>query len=355
MKENAEKVNFNAEETDFDETETDFDETETEEIEEIEEKLKTNLKSSAKNVTLTSYDELLLGSEPMEFVQKIQIDKLIHFQNHPFKINDDEEMEKLVQSIAEKGVVVPAIARATDDGYYELISGHRRKYACIKLGINTMPVIVRQLDDDEAVIAMVDSNVQREHILPSERAFSYKMKLEAIKHQGIRNKNKNEDTMTSSQLGTKLQDKRSDEIVAEEAGESRNQIQRYIRLTKLIPKLLQMIDNNSLKFNTGVELSYLEPEEQINLHKFMETLNVIPSLEQASKLKKYSQEKNFNDAIIKIILTEEKEKSNNNITLKKKDLKQYFPKSYNKKDMENVIFELLKLWQQQQSFKEKEE
>ncbi|USF29846.1 ParB/RepB/Spo0J family partition protein [Clostridium sp. ASF356] len=335
MKENAEKVNFNAEETDFDETET--------------EEKKTNLKSSAKNVTLTSYDELLLGSDTMEFVQKIQIDKLIHFQNHPFKINDDEEMEKLVQSIAEKGVVVPAIARATDGGYYELISGHRRKYACIKLGINTMPVIVRQLDDDEAVIAMVDSNVQREHILPSERAFSYKMKLEAMKRQAGR------PSKNSSQVGNHFENKKSIEIIAEENDVSKNQIHRYIRLTKLIPKLLQMVDNNRLKLNTGVELSYLEPEEQINLHKFMETLNVIPSLEQASKLKKYSQEKNFNDAIIKIILTEEKEKSNNNITLKKKDLKQYFPKSYNKKDMENVIFELLKLWQQQQSFKEKEE
>ncbi len=335
MKENAEKLNFNAEGTDFDKTET--------------EEKKTNLKSSAKNVTLTSYDELLLGSETMEFVQRIQIDKLIHFQNHPFKINDDEEMEKLVQSIAEKGVVVPAIARATDGGYYELISGHRRKYACIKLGINTMPVIVRQLDDDEAVIAMVDSNVQREHILPSERAFSYKMKLQAIKHQGKRT------DLTSGQVVQKLKGKNSIEIVAEEAGENYKQIQRYIRLTKLIPKLLQMVDNNRLKLNTGVELSYLEPEEQISLHKFMETLNVIPSLEQASKLKKYSQEKNFNDAIIKIILTEEKEKSNNNITLKKKDLKQYFPKSYSKKDMENVIFELLKLWQQQQEYNQTEE
>jgi len=258
-------------------------------------------------------------------------------------------MEKLVQSIAEKGVVVPAIARATDDGYYELISGHRRRYACIKLGIDSMPVIVRQLDDDEAVIAMVDSNIQREHILPSERGFSYKMKLEAIKHQGKRT------DLTSAQLGQKLKGKNSVEIVAEKAGESRNQIQRYIRLTKLIPELLQMVDDNRLKFNTGVELSYLEPEEQISLHKFMETLNIIPSLEQASKLKKYSQEKNFNDAVIEIILTEEKEKGNNNITLKKKDLKQYFPKSYSKKDMENVIFELLKLWQQQQSVEEKEE
>ena len=335
MKENAEKVNFNAEGTDFDKTET--------------EEKKTNLKSSAKNVTLTSYDELLLGSEPIEFIQKIQIDKLIHFQNHPFRIKEDEEMEKLVQSIAEKGVVVPAIARAIDNGYYELISGHRRRYACMKLGIDTMPVIVRQLDDDEAVIAMVDSNVQREHILPSERAFSYKMKLQAIKHQGKRT------DLTSGQVVQKLKGKNSIEIVAEEAGENYKQIQRYIRLTKLIPKLLQMVDNNRLKLNTGVELSYLEPEEQISLHKFMETLNVIPSLEQASKLKKYSQEKNFNDAIIKIILTEEKEKSNNNITLKKKDLKQYFPKSYSKKDMENVIFELLKLWQQQQEYNQTEE
>ncbi len=329
MKENAEKVNFNAEENG--------------------EETKEKMKSSAKNVTLTSYDELLLGSETMEFVQRIQIDKLIHFQNHPFKINDDEEMEKLVQSIAEKGVVVPAIARATDGGYYELISGHRRKYACIKLGINTMPVIVRQLDDDEAVIAMVDSNVQREHILPSERAFSYKMKLEAMKRQAGRPKN------NSTQLGQNLKGKFSVEILAEETGESRNQIQRYIRLTKLIPELLQMVDDNRLKFNTGVELSYLEAEEQISLHKFMERLNAIPSLEQASKLKKYSQEKNFNDAVIEIILTEEKEKSSNNITLKKKDLKQYFPQSYSKKDMENVIFELLKQWQQQQEYNQTEE
>ena len=329
MKENAEKVNFNAEGNG--------------------EETKEKMKSSAKNVTLTSYDELLLGSEPIEFIQKIQIDKLIHFQNHPFRIKEDEEMEKLVQSIAEKGVVVPAIARAIDNGYYELISGHRRRYACMKLGIDTMPVIVRQLDDDEAVIAMVDSNVQREHILPSERAFSYKMKLEAIKRQAGR------PSKNMSQVGTHFKEKRSDEILAEEAGESRNQIQRYIRLTKLIPELLQMVDDNRLKFNTGVELSYLEAEEQISLHKFMERLNAIPSLEQASKLKKYSQEKNFNDAVIEIILTEEKEKSSNNITLKKKDLKQYFPQSYSKKDMENVIFELLKQWQQQQEYNQTEE
>ena len=180
-------------------------------------------------------------------------------------------------------------------------------------------------------------------------AFSYKMKLEAIKHQGKRT------DLTSGQVVQKLKDKNSVEIVAEEAGESYKQIQRYIRLTKLLPELLQMVDNNRLKFNTGVELSYLEAEEQISLHKFMERLNAIPSLEQASKLKKYSQEKNFNDAVIEIILTEEKEKSSNNITLKKKDLKQYFPQSYSKKDMENVIFELLKQWQQQQEYNQTEE
>ena len=258
-------------------------------------------------------------------------------------------MEKLVQSIAEKGVVVPIIARAINDEYYEIISGHRRRYACMKLGIDTMPVIIRKSDDDEAVIAMVDSNIQREHILPSERGFSYKMKLEAIKHQGKRT------DLTSAQLGQKLKGKNSVEIVAEKAGESRNQIQRYIRLTKLIPELLQMVDDNKLKFNTGVELSYLELEEQINLHKFMGKLNVIPSLEQASKLKKYSQDKKLNDGVIEVILTQETEKNSNNITLKKKDLKQYFPKSYSKKDMENVIFELLKQWQQQQSVTEKEE
>ncbi len=324
MNENAEKMNFHAEEN------------------------REEMKSSAKNVTLTPYDELFC-SDSMEVVQEIRIDRLFTFNKHPFRIYEDEEMEKLVQSIAEKGVVMPIIARSIDDEYYEIISGHRRRYACMKLGIDTMPVIIRKLNDDEAVIAMVDSNIQREHILPSERGFSYKMKLEAIKHQGKRT------DLTSAQLGQKLKGKNSVEIVAEKAGESRNQIQRYIRLTKLIPELLQMVDDNKLKFNTGVELSYLELEEQINLHKFIGKLNVIPSLEQSSKLKKYSQDKKLNDGVIEVILTQETEKNSNNITLKKKDLKQYFPKSYSKKDMENVIFELLKQWQQQQSVTEKEE
>lgn len=338
MNENAEKMNFHAEEN---REETVFDEVEAEETKE-------EMKSSAKNVTLTPYDELLLGANSMEIVQKIQIDKLIHFQNHPFRIKDDEEMEKLVQSIAEKGVVVPIIARAINDEYYEIISGHRRRYACMKLEIDTMPVIIRKLDDDEAVIAMIDSNIQREHILPSERGFSYKMKLEAIKHQGIKSK----DNTTCRQVGNKS---KSVHILSENANDSARNIHRYIRLTKLIPELLQMVDDNKLKFNTGVELSYLELEEQINLHKFMGKLNVIPSLEQSSKLKKYSQDKKLNDGVIEVILTQETEKNSNNITLKKKDLKQYFPKSYSKKDMENVIFELLKQWQQQQSVTKKEE
>lgn len=343
MKENAEKLNFNAEETDFEETSREC---------EAEEEMK----SSAKNVKLTPYDELFFSSTT-EIVQKIEINRLLRFNKHPFRIKEDEEMEKLIQSISEKGILTPAIARPTENGYYELISGHRRRFACMKLGIETMPVIVRRLDDDEAIIEMVDANLQREHILPSERAFSYKMKLEALKHQGIKmkSKNKNEENLTSSQVGTKLKEKRSDEIVAEEAGESRNQIQRYIRLTKLTPELLEMVDNNKLKFNTGVELSYLEPEEQKKLNEFMEKLNMIPSLEQSKKLKKYSQEQKINDSVIEVILIEEAEKSTNNITLKKKDLKQYFPKSYSKKEMENVIFELLKQWQKQQEYNRAEE
>ena len=338
MNENVEKMNFYEEEN---REETAFDEEETEEAKE-------EMKSSAKNVTLTPYDELFC-SDSMEVVQEIRIDRLFTFNKHPFRIYEDEEMEKLIQSIAEKGILMPAIARPTKDGYYELISGHRRRYVCMKLGIDTMPVIVRELDDEEAVIAMVDSNIQREHILPSEKAFSYKMKLEAMKRQAGR------PLKNVSQVGTHFKDKRSDEILAEEAGESRNQIQRYIRLTNLIIELLQMVDDNKLKFNIGVELSYLEFEEQRNLHKFMKKSGRIPSLEQASKLKKYSQEKQFNDGVIELILTEKTEKDSNNVTLKKKDLKQYFPKSYSKKEMETVIFELLKQWQQQQNVEEKEE
>jgi len=276
MNENAEKMNFHAEEN------------------------REEMKSSAKNVTLTPYDELLLGANSMEIVQKIQIDKLIHFQNHPFRIKDDEEMEKLVQSIAEKGVVVPIIARAINDEYYEIISGHRRRYACMKLGIDTMPVIIRKLDDDEAVIAMVDSNIQREHILPSERGFSYKMKLEAIKHQGKRK------DLTCSQVGNKLQGVKSSDELAEKVGESKNQIFRYIRLTELVPEILQMVDERQIAFRPAVEISYLSEEQQYTLLEAMGYNDATPSLAQAIKMKKFMQEGKLTDEVIQSIMQEDK-------------------------------------------------
>ena len=338
------KIKENVEEMDFDTEEN------TEELETAVEEIKTEeteMKSSAKNVTLTPYEELFC-TDNMEVVQQIEMSKLLSFHKHPFQIKDDEEMEKLVQSIAEKGVLIPAIARPAENGCYELISGHRRRFACMKLGIDTMPVIVRELDDDESTIEMVDSNLQREHILPSEKAFSYKMKLEAIRRKAGRPSKNN-----SGQVVQNLRGKYSVEIVADEAGESYKQIQRYIRLTKLVDKLLQMVDENKLKFNVGVELSYLELEEQQEVLKFMKKWNVIASLEQAKQLKTYSQEKKLNSAVIALILTDKTEKSAS-ITLKKRDLKQYFPKSYSKKDRENVIFELLKQWQQQQNIEENE-
>lgn len=303
-------------------------------------------KSSAKKIELTPFDKLF-QQNAVETVQEIALAQLQPFHNHPFKVVDDEEMNKLVESIAEKGVVMPAIARPLQGGGYELISGHRRKYACEKLGLDTMPVLVRELEEDEAVIIMVDSNVQREHILPSEKAFSYKMKLEAIKYQGERT------DLTSGQVVQKLKEKYSVEVVADEAGESYKQIQRFIRLTELLPTLLEMVDKGKLKLNPAVELSYLLKGEQEGVLECMETLQCIPSLEQAKKLKKYSQEKKLNESVIEVILSEATEKGTA-LTLKKRDLKQYFPKSYSKKDMETVIFELLKQWQQQQNIEENE-
>ncbi len=242
-------------------------------------------KSSAKKIELTPFDKLF-QQNAVETVQEIALAQLQPFYNHPFKVVNDEEMNKLVESIAEKGVVMPAIARPLQGGGYELISGHRRKYACEKLGLDTMPVLVRELEEDEAVIIMVDSNVQREHILPSEKAFSYKMKLEAIKHQGERT------DLTSGQVVQKLKEKYSVEVVADEAGESYKQIQRFIRLTELLPTLLEMVDKGKLKLNPAVELSYLLKEEQKGVLECMETLQCIPSLEQAKKLKNTAKKRN---------------------------------------------------------------
>ena len=244
------------------------------------------MKSSAKNIVLKSVDDIFQTEEnradaQRERVQEIPLDQLKPFKNHPFKVRDDQRMLDTVDSIREYGVLVPAIARPDPEGGYELISGHRRKRGCEMAGLQTMPVIIRNLDDDAAVLVMVDSNIQREELLPSERAFAYKMKLEALKHQGARS------DLTSSQLGTKL---RADELLAQQAGESRNQVQRFIRLTELISELLDMVDERKLAFNPAVEVSYLKRDEQRMLLEAMDAEQTTPSLSQAQRLKKFSQE-----------------------------------------------------------------
>ena len=244
------------------------------------------MKSSAKNIVLKSVDDIFQTEEnradaQRERVQEIPLDQLKPFRNHPFKVRDDQRMLDTVDSIREYGVLVPAIARPDPEGGYELISGHRRKRGCEMAGLQTMPVIIRDLDDDAAVLVMVDSNIQREELLPSERAFAYKMKLEALKHQGARS------DLTSSQLGTKL---RADELLAQQAGESRNQVQRFIRLTELISELLDMVDERKLAFNPAVEVSYLKQDEQRMLLEAMDAEQTTPSLSQAQRLKKFSQE-----------------------------------------------------------------
>ena len=260
------------------------------------------MKSSAKSINLTSLDDLFSTEESRteaekERVQDIPIAEIDGFPDHPFHVDMDDAMSEMVESVKRFGVLSPAVARQKEDGRYELISGHRRKKACELAGIDKMPVIVRNMDRDEAIIFMVDSNLQRERLLPSEKAFSYKMRLEAMKRQGQRT------DLTSSPLGTKL---RSDTELAQRAGESRNQIQRYIRLTELIPDLLQMVDDSKIAFRPAVELSYLTKEEQASLHEAMESEDCTPSLAQAIKIKKFSQEGRLNDDVILSILSEEK-------------------------------------------------
>lgn len=269
----------------------------------------------------------------LERVKDIPLYELHPFKEHPFKIQDNEEMKRLIESIKKFGTITPALARPLPEGGYELISGHRRLAACQVLEIETMPVIVREMTDDEAVIAMVDANLQREHILPSEKAFAYKMKLDAIKHQGV----------ASSQLGTRLI--RSDEKVALDAGESRNQIQRYIRLTYLIPELLSMVDENKIAFNPAVELSYLEPSEQRVLLNAMELNDCTPSHAQSIKLKKLSQEGVLNDQTIYEILAEQKPNQQEQYKFKREDIRKYFPKSYTDKQVCDMVMKLLEQWQ----------
>ena len=297
------------------------------------------------NLALKGLDDLFSTEEKRqeeqrEQVQQIPIDALHPFTNHPFKVLDDEAMTRTVESIAQYGVLAPLIARPRPDGDgYEIISGHRRQYAAKLAGLDTLPVIVRQMDDNAAVLLMVDSNLQREHILPSERASAYKMKLEALKNQGARS------DLTSSQIGTKL---RADEKVAQDSGESRNQIQRFIRLTNLIPELLDMVDEKKISFNPAVELSYLDESQQRDFLEAMEDTQNAPSLSQAQQLKKMAQQGEFSYEKAFDVMGQEKKSEKDTVTIKNETLRKYFPRSYTPKQMEEKIIQLLDAWQKKQ-------
>lgn len=297
------------------------------------------MKSSAKNIRLTSVDDLFSTEASREEaqrekVQEIPLEELHPFPNHPFKVLDDDRMLDTAESIREHGVLVPAIARPRTAGGYELIAGHRRKRGCELAGLATMPVIVRDLDDDAATIIMVDSNIQRESLLPSERAFAYKMKLEAIKRQGARS------DLTSLQVAQKL----SVQKVGDDVGISKDQVRRYIRLTELIPSLLNLVDERKIAFNPAVELSYLKPEEQTILLDAMDSEQATPSLSQAQRLKQFSQQGRLSEDVMRAILSEEKKTEVDRITLSNETLRRYFPRSYTPKQMEETILKLLEGW-----------
>lgn len=296
------------------------------------------MKSSARNIQMTSYDDLFSvggpAETPGEKVQEIALGELFPFRGHPFKVLDDEAMEEMVESIRIHGVLVPGIVRPRAEGGYELIAGHRRRHALELAGQTTMPVIIRELDDDESTLFMVDSNLQRENLLPSEKAWAYKMKLDAIRRKAGRPAGNN-----SRQVGENY----SVSILSENSNDSARNIHRFIRLTELLSELLQMVDDKRLPFNPAVELSYLTKEEQGQLLELMGKLSVMPSLEQAKRLKKYSQEGKLGRDVMDAILTEERPAAVN-VTLKSERLKQYFPKSYTQAQMEEVIFSLLEIW-----------
>ena len=292
------------------------------------------------NVSLNNYADIFSteqsrAEDRLEKVREIPLAELHPFKNHPFKVLDDESMQRTVESIARFGVLSPAIARPSPDGGYELVAGHRRHHACELVGMETMPVIVRELDDDAATILMVDSNLQRETILPSERAFAYKMKLEAIKHQGMRS------DLTSTQVAQKL----SVQQVGDEAGVSKDTVRRFIRLTELIPELLEMVDQKQIAFNPAVELSFLKPEEQKQLLEAMDYAQATPSLSQAQRLKKYSQEGKCTFEVMCTVMDEEKKTDLDRVIIKQDVLRKYFPKSYTPKQMEDTIIRLLEQWQ----------
>lgn len=293
------------------------------------------------NISLSSYDDIFetdtsRNEAKQERVQEIPLSELHPFEGHPFKVVDDEEMQKTVESVRDFGVLTPAIARPDPDGGYEIISGHRRHRASELAGKDTMPVIVREMDDDAAIILMVDANLQRETILPSERAFAYKMKMDALKHQGART------DLTSTQVGRKLE---TAEVIAQEAGDSKNQVRRYIRLTELTPELLDMVDSGQIKFNPAVELSYLAKEEQKDFLEAMDYAQAAPSLSQAQRIKKLAQEGNCTLEDMCEIMNEMKKDEMDKVTLKTSVLRKYFPKSYTNKQMEDKIIQLLEQWQ----------
>jgi ParB family chromosome partitioning protein len=303
------------------------------------------LKSSAKNISLNSYDDIFSTEETREDekrekVTDIPLSELHPFPDHPFQVRDDDAMKETVESIKEYGVLVPAIVRPRVEGGYELISGHRRKHACELAGLPTMPVIVRNLDDDAATIIMVDSNIQRENILPSERAKAYKMKLDAIRRQAGRPSKEN-----SVQVGQNFQGKTSRDLLADNSPDSSTQIQRFIRLNELTPQLQQMVDDKKIAMTPAVELSYLKPEEQTLLLDTIESEQATPSLSQAQRLKNFSQEGHLNEDSMLAIMSEEKKPEKNDLTIKADKLQKYFPKSYTPQQMEQVIIRLLDGWQ----------
>ena len=298
------------------------------------------------NISLTSYDDIFETDESraesqLERVQNISISELVPFKDHPFKVVDDEAMLRTMESIAQYGVLTPLIARPLEAGGYEIISGHRRAHAAEMAGLTEVPVLVRQMDDDAATVLMVDSNLQRENILPSERAYAYKMMLEAMKRTAGRPSKEN-----VSQVGTQ---KRSDQIMAEELGESRNQIQRYIRLTNLIPELLEMVDQKQISFNPAVELSYLAPEEQEIFMQAMDEVQASPSLSQAQRLKKLAQEGDFTMDAAREIMNEVKKGDLERVTFRNEQLRKYFPRSYTTQQMQDTIIKLLDQWQKKKA------
>ena len=300
------------------------------------------------SVTLSSYDEIFTTEQDreesqQERVQQILLSKLHPFEGHPFRVVDDEEMQKTVESVKQYGVLTPAIARPDPDGGYEILSGHRRLRACELAGLKTLPVIVREMDDDTAIIFMVDSNLQRENILPSERAFAYRMKLDAMKHQGTRT------DLGKGSTSTQVAQKLSGERVGEDAGVSKDTVRRFIRLTELIPEIRDLVDEKKIAFNPAVELSYLKPEEQRNFLEAMEYAQAAPSLSQAQRMKKMSQEGRCGLDAMCDVMSEVKKDDRTAITISTDVLRKYFPKSYTPQQMQDVIVKLLDQWQKKRN------